>query len=382
MAIRAEAKSSTVRPDRRTNAGQRRLRRLVDHPEGGLWLGVLLLGFVTAYFVWGGSSVNLFTYNSCLLAALGAIALNVLMGTTGQISIGNSAFLAVGAFSTVFLTRAGAPFPLDVMGGAVGAGVVGAIVGLPALRLRGLQLALATLAAFYIVSYLGNEYQSKAKNAGSGGFFLNPLFQSKGLVDGQRYWAATLFFVVSLVAVGSKRLVGSKTGRAWRMIRDHETAAPALGIEVTRAKMTVFVLSSSLIGFEGGLLAHLTGSVSTDNFTLLLAISYIAMVVVGGLDSITGAVIGAAVVTALPTWTPKVVSAFVGAQEATTKGAPVALVVYGALIVIFVVSSPGGIVGWVAGVLRRRTVRRTPAKAKNAVTVRVRDVAYETDSVE
>jgi branched-chain amino acid transport system permease protein len=133
------------------------------------------------------------------------------------------------------------------------------------------------------------------------------------------------------------------------MIRDHEAAAPALGIAVTRSKMTVFALSSVVIGIEGGLTAYLTGSVIADNFTLILAVSYIAMVVIGGLDSIAGAVIGAAIITALPTVVPKIVSHVIGVQSAAQKGASISQIIYGLLLVVFVTSSPRGIVGWFRG---------------------------------
>ena len=164
----------------------------------------------------------------------------------------------------IFALRAGAPFPLDVVIGAVIAGLVGAVVGLPALRLRGLHLALATLAAFFIVTYIANEYQSKAKGAGSGGFVIAPLFQSKGLVGGQKYWAILLVAITAVLVVVANRLVQYRWGRAWRMIRDHELAAPALGIEVTKSKLTVFALTSAMIGLEGGLTAHFIGSVDVE----------------------------------------------------------------------------------------------------------------------
>jgi branched-chain amino acid transport system permease protein len=320
--------------------------------------GLAVMALFTLYFSTKASSANLFTFNSVLLACFGAIALNVLMGTTGQVSIGNSAFLAVGAFSTIFFLRLGLPFPADVLAAGLAAGVAGLIVGLPALRLRGLQLALATLAAFYIVYYIVNEYQSKAKNAGSGGFSINPLFQSKGLVGGQKYWAWLLFGLTSVLIILATRVTRFRSGREWRVIRDHETAAPALGIAVTRSKMTVFALSSVIIGLQGGLTVYLTGSVSADDFTLLLAVSYIAMVVIGGLDSIAGAVIGAAVVIALPTIVPHIVTSIMGAQQAAQKGASISEIVYGMLVVIFVTSSQRGIVGWFRRFRRVETSRQ------------------------
>jgi branched-chain amino acid transport system permease protein len=238
------------------------------------------------------------------------------------------------------------------------------IVGIPALRLRGLHLALATLAAFFIVTYLATEYQSKAKGDNSGGFVISPLFQSKGLVGGQKYWAITLLVLTAVLVVALNRLVQYRSGRAWRMIRDHELAAPALGIAVTRSKLSVFALTSALIGLEGGLVAHFTGSVDVDEFTLALAISYIAMIVVGGLDSIIGALLGAGIITAFPTVVPKIMGAFIGSQRAASTSAALSEIGYGLLVVVFVTSSPRGVVGWFARAKNRLPAlmaRRVPA---------------------
>ena len=331
----------------------------------GAW--IIVLGVAAAWLYIQGSSTNLFTFNSCLIAVLGAIGLNLLMGTAGQVSIGNSAFMAVGAFGCVFTMRLGAPFPWDMLAGAVIAAACGAIVGLPALRLRGLHLALATLAAFYIVYYLGTQYELHARGAGSGGFTFNPLFQSRGLVGGQRDWTLLLWAIVSVSIVLAVRLENGKAARAWRLIRDHETAAPAIGIAVTRYKMSAFVLSSGLVGLSGALMGEISGSVSADEFTLFLGISYIAMVVIGGLDSVGGAIAGAFIVTSLPTLVPQVMASVLGAQTAASKGGAIAEVVYGSLVVLFVTVSPEGLSGWATSIVAgaRRRLRRHLLASRN-----------------
>jgi branched-chain amino acid transport system permease protein len=310
---------------------------------GGLWLGSLLLAATTGLFIMGGSSFYLFIYNSCLLAMIGAVGLNLLMGTAGQVSIGNSAFLAVGAFVSVFVVRSGVPFPLDLVGAAAAGAGVGVVIGLPALRLRGLHLALATLAGYFIVLFFASQYQAHSEGASSG-FRLAPLYQSQGLVGGQQYWAATLLVVVLLVLLAASRLSVERSGRAWRMIRDHEVAAHALGVPVTRYKMLAFALSSAVIAFQGALFAHMIGTVSVDQFTLQIAISYVAMVIIGGLDSIAGAVIGAALVTSLPTVVGQLLSG-VGPELVATYRPAMAQIIYGLLVVVFITSSPQGLVG-------------------------------------
>src|SRR4051794_7568662 len=127
-----------------------------------VYWGIAVLGVLTFWFVDGSMNSYLFTFNSCLLAVLGAVALNLLMGTAGLVSIGNGAFLCAGAFGAFIAMRSGFVFPLDVIAGGVIAAAIGLIIGLPALRLSGLYLALATLAGFFIVTYFANEYQTKA----------------------------------------------------------------------------------------------------------------------------------------------------------------------------------------------------------------------------
>jgi branched-chain amino acid transport system permease protein len=330
--------------------------------------GVALLAAITAYYATEASSFHLFVLNTCLLAVIGAVALNLLMGTAGLVSIGNSAFMAVGAFTAVFVTKLGLPFPIDVAAAALAAALVGLVIGLPALRLRGLHLALATLAGFFIVSYFANLYQSKGKGGGSGGFFIPVLFQNQGFVGGQQYWAWTLLVVVVLLIIATTRLSRNKSGRAWRMIRDHEIVAHTLAIPVTRYKMLAFALSSALIGFQGALAAHLNGSVTVDQFTLGVAIAYIAMVLIGGLDSVLGAVIGAFLVTALPTLVPLVITAVVGPLKQASQGPALAEIIYGLLVIVFITSSPNGIVGLLRNLTRTGTAAWAQRRLRGATS--------------
>jgi branched-chain amino acid transport system permease protein len=244
------------------------------------------------------------------------------------------------------------------------------VIGLPALRLRGLHLALATLAGFFIVMYFADVYQSKGKGGGSGGFYVPVLYQDQGFTGGQQYWAWTLVVIVAAVILVATRLSADRSGRAWRVIRDHEIVAHTLGIPVTRYKMIAFALSSALIGFQGALAAHLSGSVSVDQYTLALAIAYIAMVLIGGLDSVLGAVIGAFLVTALPTVMPILITMVIGKLAVASQGPAVAEIAYGVLVILFITSSPQGIVGLLRNIRRSRLlsagVRRVGALARQS----------------
>ncbi len=290
------------------------------------------------------SSFNMFIFNSALLAIIGAASLNLLMGTAGQVSIGNAAFLAAGAFSTVFFTRAGIPMPFDVLAAGLVCAALGFLVGLPALRLRGHYLALSTLAAHFIVLYLALRYQSA--EAGSGGFFLEPLFPGASQLESQWYWMIVIAAAVlpTIWIVG--RLMRGQSGRAMRIIRDQESIAGPLGIPAVRYKLGIFTATSALIGVQGGLTAHFTSSVSTDPFTFLLAVQYIAMTLIGGRDSILGSVIGAGIVVTLPYLTPELLAPFLSDATATSIAAPVSSIVYGSFIIYFVTRSPDGVVGW------------------------------------
>lgn len=308
--------------------------------------GIGLLALVTLYFTATQSSYGLFIFNTALLACIGAIALNLLMGTAGLVSIGNAAFMATGGYATVFFLRASIPFPFDLLIAGVAAGLLGLLVGLPALRLRGLTLALATLAAFFIVLYVVTRYQSNAEGAGSAGFNFEPLFLSAGYDVKERYWGWLLWAVVSAVILLVWALTRGKSGRAWRLLREHEGVAATVGVPVTRYKLKAFVISSFLIGIQGGLAAHYTGSVQLENYTLLISIQFVAMILIGGLDSILGAVIGAALITWLPFLVPSVTALFIDQSSASLKGPQISTIIYGLLIIVFITRSPDGIVGW------------------------------------
>ena len=298
---------------------------------------------VVAYFTAVGSSYSIFIVDTILLAAIGAMALDLLMGTGGQISIGNAAFLAGGSFGTVWASRAGVPFPFDVIVAGIICAAGGLVVGLPALRIRGMYLALATLAAFYLADFIGQEYQSRT--VGAAGFFLKPVF---GGTLGQQSasWAWLLFGVVVATLVLVSWLRTGRSGRAWRMIRDHEIAAQAMGIPVARYKLILFAITSAIIGVEGGLTAHFTEAVSYDSFTLTLSISVIAMILIGGLDSQAGPLVGAVVVTLMPVVLPDVIGLFASSANASQDASNYSEVLYGLLIMFFMIKAPAGLAGF------------------------------------
>lgn len=295
------------------------------------------------------------TLTLALLTCMGALALNLLMGTAGQVSLGNAGMIAVGAFSSVLFLNLGIPFPLDVVAAGLAAGVAGLIVGTPALRLRGLYLAIATLAAHFIIIFLVVQYQNIA--AGPAGFLLDPVVPGK-LRQSQSIWVVIVVVVLGLVMLLIGSLMSGKTGRTWRLIRDHENVAPVFGIDTTKWKLIVFVVSSMILGVQGSLFAHYSGALSVESFTLGVAILYVAMVIIGGLDSVVGAVVGALFLSLLPTVVPAILQLVSPGGASPTFGAHLSTIIYGALILLFVVFIPKGIVGWVRDRVRGLSNRR------------------------
>jgi branched-chain amino acid transport system permease protein len=343
-----EAGVDTATPE----APRRRLPRVPP-----VLVGIVALGLATLYYTSTQDSFNMFVFDRVLFACFGAIALNVLMGTGGQVSVGNAAFLLIGAMTSVYFLRSDVPFPLDVVLAAFACGVVGLIVAIPAVRLVGLFLALATLALHFISVFFASKYQATVPEAASAGFTVPILFSSKGLLGGQRAWAWLLFVLLSILLVCTTLVVRNKTGRAWRIMRDHELVAPTFGINVIKYKLSLFVVTSMVIGFAGALTGHFSGSVNVDTFTLTIAIEFVAMILIGGLDSIAGAVIGAFIVTALPAYVPRWTTSILGAQRAATQGPQIAQMIYGALVILFITASPEGIAGWFRGLRSWRTGR-------------------------
>lgn len=294
-----------------------------------------------------------------LLACMGSVSLTLLMGTAGQFSIGNAGLLAVGAFSSVWFMSIGIPFPADVFLAVAAAGLVGLVVGIPALRLRGLYLAIATLAAHFIILFVVHQYQNHA--AGPAGFVLDPVIPGN-LAQSQDTWFVIIVVVLAGILVLVGALMSGRTGRTWKMIRDHEAVVAVFGINATRWKLGAFVISSMILGLQGSFLAHFSGLVSSENFHLSVAIIYLAMVVVGGLGSLPGAVIGALLISLLPDVIPALVRVLAPAGSSPVLGANISTIIYGILILVFVIYAPKGIAGLakkVASAISRRRASHT-----------------------
>jgi branched-chain amino acid transport system permease protein len=264
---------------------------------------VLLSLVLAAALLLPAGSSNFFVHlmNLCFLAAIGALGLMILTGYCGQISLGHAAFLAIGAYTTVILTlHLNAPFIVVAPTAAILGAIVGFIVGLPSLRFRGVYLAISTLAMHYAIIFLATTYQSNFTRSASAGITIPDPSIGPFVLKGDLKWYYFLLVVVTLVTIACVNLMRTRPGRAWMAIRDREIAAEALGINLARYKLLAFMVSSTLASMSGSLMAYYSNVVTVEAFTLELAVIYVAMIIVGGMGSILGALMGAVFITLLP----------------------------------------------------------------------------------
>jgi branched-chain amino acid transport system permease protein len=232
------------------------------------------------------------------LFVIAAIGLNLLVGFTGLISLGHAAFLAIGAYMHVILYTRGAPLPVTLAAGALTAAAAGMLLGIPALRLKGPYLAIATLGFQVAVDQLLGRWD--AVTGGRMGLGVPyPEIGPISLADPRRYVLVCLAFA-ALTIVAARNLTRSRVGRAFVAIRDNETAAEAAGVNLVRYKVTAFAISAGITGIAGGLYAHLVDRINPASFGLPMSIELLVMVLVGGLGSILGSVLGATLLVLLP----------------------------------------------------------------------------------
>lgn len=272
---------------------------VLRRPYQKVLVALVLIVAVALPFLSSGYFVHLL--NLCLLACIGALGLMILTGFCGQISLGHAAFLAIGAFTTVILTvHAAMPFLVVVPAAAVAGAFVGLIVGLPSLRFRGVYLAISTLAMHYAIVFLCTAYQANFGASASAGITISDPLIGPFRLQGERPWFYFLLVVLAIVTLFCVNLVRTRPGRAWMAIRDRDIAAEAIGINLTRFKLSAFMLSATLASVSGSLAAYYSHVVTVEAYTLDLAVIYVAMIIVGGMGSILGGLMGAIFITLLP----------------------------------------------------------------------------------
>jgi branched-chain amino acid transport system permease protein len=296
-------------------------------------------------FPWVADRYWLNLADTIMIAAIGAIGLNILVGFTGQISIGHGGFLAVGAYTAGLLaTRAGLPMWVTVPAGCLAAAATGALFGLPSLRLKGLYLAIATLAAQEIIIWL----ITRGNLIGIGDSLALPapsLFgiSLAGNTDFSFYWVSLA--CLAAAALFATNLFRSRVGRAFVAIRDQDIAAQVIGVDLFRYKLLAFAISSFLAGLAGALTAHYRGVISWERFTIETSILYLSMIIIGGLGSVSGSIYGAAFIVLLPAMLTRLGGALGGVFPTIGSYTPyIQQGAYGLAIILFLILEPEGIV--------------------------------------
>jgi branched-chain amino acid transport system permease protein len=264
--------------------------KLFPH-SGYVWsYGSLLVLLAIAPFVLSSYLVSQIVF-VCIYATVG-VGLMILTGFTGQASLGHAAFLAIGAYTTAYLQQLGVPFPVYFLAAGIFAGLIGAMVGFPALRLQGIYLVIATISFAFIVEEILARWESVTH--GNEGMRVKAvqLFGTPVPRDSPAFYFLCLGVLV-LTIIGSLNLLRSPTGRAFVAIRDSETAARSMGVNVSLYKVKSFAISAAIAGFAGCLFAHKLSFISPEMFTLQLSIEFIIVIIIGGAFSLHGAVLGA-----------------------------------------------------------------------------------------
>jgi branched-chain amino acid transport system permease protein len=272
--------------------------------------------------------------------AIAGIGLMLLVGYTGLVSLGHAAFLAIGAYTHAILLSSGVPFPVSLALASLFSALIGAGVGLPAMRMTGLYLVIATVAFAFIV-----EYVIERTGPLTGGF--RGMVVPPPVLFGFDLGAPIPFYllclsILAISLIGALNLLRSPTGRAMISIRDSEISAQTIGVDLARTKSVAFAISAGFTGLAGGLFAHTFGYLSPETFTILTSIQLLLMVVVGGLGSLHGVLFGAIFIVLLPQgiavlrdWLPPSVGQLPGLEPG----------LFGLILVLFLIYEPLGLYG-------------------------------------
>jgi len=283
-----------------------------------------------------------------LVFAMAAIGLNLLVGYAGQLSLGTGGFMAVGAYMTYKFTTAWPEMDIVVaflLSGLCAAGV-GILFGIPSLRIKGFYLAVATLAAQFFLSWMFNKVPWFFNYNPSGTITAPPRTIFGHIVTGPEATAETRYMfaliLVTVFALAARNLVRGRVGRSWMAIRDMDIAAEIIGFQPYQTKLLAFAISSFYCGIAGAMTLYLwLGSVETEAFAITISFQVLFMVIIGGLGSILGSFLGAAFITLVPvllTNAPQMV----GVQMATDLQKHLEVMIFGGLIIFFLIVEPHG----------------------------------------
>jgi branched-chain amino acid transport system permease protein len=270
--------------------------------------------------------------------------LNLLTGYCGQLSIGHAGFIAVGAYTSAILnSRFGVPFPLALISSGLVAGVVGMIFGIPSLRVKGFYLAISTIAAQLIIIWVINHWTEM-----TGGFDgMNVPYMSLGNLtfrsEGSQFYVIMVIAIVTLFL--AKNIVRTRVGRAFIAVRDNDLAAEVMGINLFRYKLLAFFFGCFFAGIAGSLLAHWMRFINSESFTFSSSVLFIGMIIIGGLGTTLGPILGAIFIRLLDVGvtrlSPALDKALPGLPSGFTAG--ISPLVFGLVIILFLIFEPRGL---------------------------------------
>lgn len=336
--------------------------RLLDSASRWISLGIIL--GITIVFFLVASEDWLTIINYTMVAAIAALSLNVLSGYTGQVSLGITFFMAIGAYTAAWLGGDLPSSPLDPVGlglsfliwlpaAGIVAAIAGALIGPTALRLKGFYLGIVTLSLVFIGHYIFFNVSSvtggpqgrtfPVPSFGDFSFANQNTLLGTAVTTGQQYFIL-IILILAVSALFVSNVMRSRAGRAFQAVRDNETGAAIMGVNLFEAKMGAFILSSFLAGIAGALLASYTRYIVPDYWGLVLSIQFVAAIIVGGLASVWGSILGAAFVFALP----RIIDQFSllppSSSTNSLSSGDLNALIYGALIIAFLLFEPGGVI--------------------------------------
>ena len=307
-----------------------------------LWMGLFILGLVLLPFV--GDVYLVYLVNLSCVATVAALGLNLLTGFAGQLSLGHAAFLAIGAYTTGLLANHFEwPFWITLPAGGLAASLAGVAMGFPCLRLKGLYLAMATMAFGVVIEFVVITWSGLT--GGVRGLYVPTLTVFGHELDTDEKMYFFLTSVTALMVIMAKNIVRTRVGRAFAAIRDRDVAAEVIGVDLTYYKVTAFALGAFFAGVAGGMYAYLMAYIHPEHFTLLLSIEYLTMVIVGGLGSILGSIFGAVFIVIIPEFIKmgaqgleSMIPALEGKYDQEWN-----IAFFGLLIMLFLIFEPGGL---------------------------------------
>lgn len=320
--------------------------RLFKHRQQAMWYAILVaLGVAMPWLV---GDFFLGEVTTFLMWSIAGMGLMLLVGHSGQASLGHAAFLAVGAYSNVLLqTKLGLPFIVALPLAGIASAIAGALIAMPTTKLHGIYLAIATLA----ISILAEDIIIILEpwTGGIAGMFppdieiFGTSFNRYANIDGF-YWL--VFGITVLITLGYRNILRSPLGRAFAAVRDSEISAQAIGINVARTKTLAFAFSCGITGIAGALMGHFAGFFNHESFLIILSIQMLLMIVIGGLGSIHGAFFGAAVIAFLPqaiSFGRDAFSVIFGTSSVVVPGLETGI--FAAILMVFILFEPMGIYG-------------------------------------